>query len=209
MGLFCLFRICCCCSSQACTSANSRTASNGWMDGTGRPAINLFLVVADGSADGRSRPYIRNHPSACLVRSRISMLNAFSSRVCCSNAAIWRGIETLEKCATWENPVRLAERAFLSDKPPVTKTQLAPVRRRVQFRHPKRASTLLKEQFRNEKSRADSPPQYYKDLQGLKSVVVGHARPPEDIGNQSPENRITLRANVQQSIHETAIVFVH
>ena len=119
MGLFCLFRICCCCSSQACTSANSRTASNGWMDGTGRPAINLFLVVADGSADGRSRPYIRNHPSACLVRSLISMLNAFNSRVCCSNAAIWRGIETLEKCATWETPVRLAERAFLSDKPPV------------------------------------------------------------------------------------------
>ena len=136
MDLFFLFRICCCCSSQACTSANSRTASNGWMDGTGRPAINLFLVVADGSADGRSRPYIRNHPSACLVRSLISMLNAFNSRVCCSNAAIWRGIETLEKCATWENPVRLAERAFLSDKPPVTKTQLAPVRRRVQFRHP-------------------------------------------------------------------------
>ena len=71
-----------------------------------------------------------------------------------------------------------------------TKTQLAPVRRRVQFRHPKRASPLLKEHFRNEKSRADSPLQYYEDLQGLKSVVGGHARPPEDTGNQSP--KITL-----------------
>ena len=90
-----------------------------------------------------------------------------------------------------------------------TKVHLAPVRRQVQFRHPKRASTLLKEHPRNKKTRADSPLQYYEDLQGLKSAVGGHARPPEDTGNQSPENRITLRANVQQSIHETAIVFVH
>ena len=39
--------------------------------------VNLLLVVADGAADGRSRSYIRNHPSACLVRSRISMLDRF------------------------------------------------------------------------------------------------------------------------------------
>ena len=63
----------------------------------GLSPVDLLLVVADGAADGCSRPYIRNHPSACLVRFRISILNAFSSRVCCSNAAIWRGIETLEK----------------------------------------------------------------------------------------------------------------
>ena len=63
----------------------------------GLPAVNLLLVVADSATDSRSRPYIRNHPSACLVRFRISMLNAFNSRVCCSSAAIWRGIETLEK----------------------------------------------------------------------------------------------------------------
>ena len=67
-----------------------------------------------------------------------------------------------------------------------TKVHLAPVRRQVQFRHPKRASTLLKEHLRNEKSRADSPPQYYEDLQGLKSVIVGHIRPPEDTGNHPP-----------------------
>ena len=67
------------------------------MDGIGLSPVGLLFVVADGSADGCSRPYIRNHPSACLVRSLISMLNAFNSRVCCSNAAIWRGIETLEK----------------------------------------------------------------------------------------------------------------
>ena len=66
-----------------------------------------------------------------------------------------------------------------------TKVHLAPVRRRVQFWHPKRASTLLKEHPRNKKTRADSPPQYYEDLQGLKSALVGHARPPEDTGNQS------------------------
>ena len=59
--------------------------------------VDLLLIIADSSADGCSRPYIRNHPSACLVRFKISILNAFSSRVCCSNAAIWRGIETLEK----------------------------------------------------------------------------------------------------------------
>ena len=63
----------------------------------GLSPVDLRLIITDGSANGCSRPYIRNHPSACLVRSRISMLNAFSSRVCCSNAAIWRGIETLEK----------------------------------------------------------------------------------------------------------------
>ena len=66
-----------------------------------------------------------------------------------------------------------------------TKTQLAPVRRRVQFRHSQRTIPLLKKQLRNEKSRADSPLQYYEDLQGLKNAVVGHARPPEDTGNQS------------------------
>ena len=63
-----------------------------------------------------------------------------------------------------------------------TKTQLAPVRRRVQFRHPKRVSPLLKEHLRNKKSRADSSLQYYEDIQGLKSTIVGHARPPEDTG---------------------------
>lgn len=63
----------------------------------GPPPVDLLLVVADSAADGCARPYIRNHPSACWVRFRISILNAFSSRVCCSNAAIWRGIETLEK----------------------------------------------------------------------------------------------------------------
>ena len=71
-----------------------------------------------------------------------------------------------------------------------TKTQLAPVRRRVQFRHSQRTIPLLKKHPRNKKTRADSPPQYYEDLQGLKSVVVGHARPPEDTGNQSPETAL-------------------
>ena len=59
-----------------------------------------------------------------------------------------------------------------------TKVHLAPVRRRVQFRHSQRTIPLLKKQFRNEKSRTDSPLQYYEDLQGLKSALVGHARPP-------------------------------
>ena len=71
-----------------------------------------------------------------------------------------------------------------------TKTQLAPVRRRVQFRHSQRTISLLKKHLRNEKSRADSPPQYYEDLQGLKNSVVGHARPPEDIGNQPPKTAL-------------------
>ena len=71
-----------------------------------------------------------------------------------------------------------------------TKTQLAPIRRRVQFRHSQRTNPLLKKHLRNEKSRADSPLQYYEDLQGLKSAVVGHARPPEDIGNQPPKTAL-------------------
>ncbi len=66
-----------------------------------------------------------------------------------------------------------------------TKTQLAPVRRRGQFRHPQRTIPLPKKHLRNKKTRADSPLQYYEDLQGLKSAVVGHERPPEDTGNQS------------------------
>lgn len=60
-----------------------------------------------------------------------------------------------------------------------TKVHLAPVRRRVQFRHSQRTIPLSKRQLRNEKSRADSPLQYYEDPQGLKNAVVGHARPPE------------------------------
>ena len=66
-----------------------------------------------------------------------------------------------------------------------TKVHLAPVRRRVQFQHSQRIIPLSKRCLRNKKSWADSPLQYYEDLQGLKSVVVGHARPPEDTGNQS------------------------
>ena len=71
-----------------------------------------------------------------------------------------------------------------------TKTQLAPVRRRVQFQHSQRTTPLLKKHLRSEKSRVDSPLQYYEDLQGLKSAVVGHARPPEDIGNQPPKTAL-------------------
>ena len=74
-----------------------------------------------------------------------------------------------------------------------TKVHLAPVRRRVQFRHSQRTIPLLKKQLRNEKSRADSPLQYYEDLQGLKSVLVGHARPPKDIGNQPPKTALPCR----------------
>ena len=40
------------------------------------------------------------------------------------------------------------------------------------------------------KTRADSLLQYYENLQGLKSSVVGHARPPEDIGNQPPKTAL-------------------
>ena len=79
-----------------------------------------------------------------------------------------------------------------------TKTQLAPVRRRVQFRHPKRVSPLLKEHLRNKKSRADSSLQYYEDLQGLKSAVVGHARPPEP----PPKNRMALQADGFKPTHD-------
>lgn len=71
-----------------------------------------------------------------------------------------------------------------------TKVHLAPVRRRVQFQHSQRTTPLLKKQLRNEKSRADSLLQYYEDLQGLKSAVVGHERPPEDIGNQPPKTAL-------------------
>lgn len=71
-----------------------------------------------------------------------------------------------------------------------TKVHLAPVRRRVQFRHPQRTIPLPKKHLRNKKTRADSPLQYYEDLQGLKSAVVGHARPPEDIGNQPPKTAL-------------------
>ena len=74
-----------------------------------------------------------------------------------------------------------------------TKTQLAPVRRRVQFRHSQRTIPLSKKHLRNKKSRADSPLQYYEDLQGLKSVLVGHARPPKDIGNQPPKTALPCR----------------
>ena len=74
-----------------------------------------------------------------------------------------------------------------------TKTQLAPVRRRVQFRHSQRTIPLLKKHLRNEKSRADSPLQYYEDLQGLESTVVGHERPPEDTGNQPPKTALPCR----------------
>lgn len=52
---------------------------------------------------------------------------------------------------------------------------------------------FLKKHLRNEKSRADSPLQYYEDLQGLKSAVVGHARPPKDIGNQPPKTALPCR----------------
>ena len=51
----------------------------------------------------------------------------------------------------------------------------------------------LERQLRNEKSRADSPQQYYEDLQGLKSALVGHERPPEDIGNQPPKTALPCR----------------
>lgn len=72
-----------------------------------------------------------------------------------------------------------------------TKTQLAPVRRRVQFRHSQRTIPLSKRHLRNKKSWADSPLQYYEDLQGLKSAVGGHARPPEDTGNQPPKTALS------------------
>ena len=71
-----------------------------------------------------------------------------------------------------------------------TKVHLAPVRRRVQFRHSQRAIPLSKRHLRNKKTRADSPLQYYEDLQGLKSALVGHARPPKDIGNQPPKTAL-------------------
>ena len=71
-----------------------------------------------------------------------------------------------------------------------TKVHLAPVRRRVQLRHSQRTTPLPKKHLRNEKSRADSLLQYYEDLQGLKSVLVGHARPPKDIGNQPPKTAL-------------------
>ena len=84
---------------------------------------------------------------------------------------------------------RLAERAIFVGQTAGcrTKTQLAPVRRRAQFRHSQRTIPLPKKHPRNEKSRADSPLQYYEDLQGLKSTVGGHERPPEDTGNQPRE----------------------
>ena len=90
---------------------------------------------------------------------------------------------------------RLAERAIFVGQTAGcrTKTQLAPVRRRVQFRHPKRVSPLLKEHLRNKKSRADSSLQYYEEIQGLKSTIVGHARPPKDIGNQPPKTALPCR----------------
>ena len=87
-----------------------------------------------------------------------------------------------------------------------TKVHLAPVRRRVQFRHPKRASPLLNGHFRNEKSRADSPPQYYENLQGLKSAVVGHTRPPEDTGNQPPKTALPC-GQMDSNRHMTAWIF--
>lgn len=71
-----------------------------------------------------------------------------------------------------------------------TKTQLVPVRRRVQFRHSQRAIPLSKRHLRNKKSWADSPLQYYEDIQGLKSAIVGHIRPPEDTGNQPPKTAL-------------------
>ena len=74
-----------------------------------------------------------------------------------------------------------------------TKTQLAPVRLRVQFWHPQRTPSLLKEQRRNKKSRADFPLQYYEDLQGLKSSFVGHSRPPKGTGNQPPKTALPCR----------------
>ena len=87
-----------------------------------------------------------------------------------------------------------------------TKTQLAPVRRRVQFRHSQRTIPLSKRQLRNEKSRADSPLQYYEDPQGLKNAVVGHARPPEDTGNQSPETALPC-GQMDSNRHMTAWIF--
>ena len=79
-----------------------------------------------------------------------------------------------------------------------TKVHLAPVRRRVQFRHSQRTIPLSKRQLRNEKSRAYSPLQYYEDPQGLKNAVVGHARPPEP----PPKNRMTLRADGFKPTHD-------
>lgn len=87
-----------------------------------------------------------------------------------------------------------------------TKTQLAPVRRRVQFRHSQRTIPLSKKHLRNKKSRADSPLQYYEDLQGLKSAIVGHARPPKDIGNQPPKTALPC-GQMDSNRHMTAWIF--
>lgn len=87
-----------------------------------------------------------------------------------------------------------------------TKVHLAPVRRRVQFRHPQRTIPLPKKHLRNKKTRADSPLQYYEDLQGLKSAVVGHARPPKDTRNQPPKTALPC-GQMDSNRHMTAWIF--
>ena len=87
-----------------------------------------------------------------------------------------------------------------------TKVHLAPVRRRVQFQHWQRAIFLSKRHLRNKKSWADSPLQYYEDLRGLKNAVVGHARPPEDTGNQPLKTALPC-GQMDSNRHMTACIF--
>ena len=63
-----------------------------------------------------------------------------------------------------------------------------------------------KSSSKTKKSRADSLLQYYEDLQGLKGVVVGHARPPEDTGNQPLKTALPC-GQMDSNRHMTACIF--
>ncbi len=90
-----------------------------------------------------------------------------------------------------------------------TKTQLAPVRRRVQFRHSQRTIPLPEKASPKRKITGGFSAAILRGSSGIKKRGCRPCKASEGHRESTPENCITLQANVQQSIHETAIVFVH